>query len=90
MAKHSINKLAWREVVWQRPYELDQIYELLAHLAVTTPRGLVIWESRSHGGYVKHFVGADIRYISKIENVIKVHGDIQLYPTVDNLGLGVF
>ena len=85
MAKHSINKLAWREVVWQRPYEPDQIYELLAHLAVTTPRGSVIWELRSHRGYVKHFVGADIRYISKIENVIKVHGDIQLYPTEDHI-----
>lgn len=85
MTKHSMDKIAWREVVWQRPYELDQIYELLAHLAVTTPRGSVIWESRSHGGYVKHFVGADIRYISKIENVIKVHGDIQLYPTEEHI-----
>lgn len=83
MAQHSINKIAWREVIWQRPYELDQIHELLAHLAVVTPRGPVIWESRSHEGYVKHYVGADTRYISKLENVIKVHGDIQLYPIED-------
>ncbi len=89
MAKHSINKIAWREVVWQRPYELDQIYELLAHLAVVTPRGSIVWESRSHGGYVKHYVGADTRYINKIENLIKVHGDIQLYPTEDHVRIPV-
>ena len=85
MAKHSISKISWREVVWQRPFELDQIHELLAHLAVVTPRGAIIWESRSHGGYVKHYVGADTRYISKIESVIKVHGDIQLYPIEDHV-----
>lgn len=81
MAKHNIDNLCWREVVWQRPYTQDQVHELLAHLAVLTPRGAVIFESRSHGGHVKHYIGADSRYISKIENTIKIHGDIRLYPS---------
>ena len=74
MARHNIDNLSWREVVWQRPYEQDKVHELLAHLAVLTPRGAVIFESRSHGGFVKHYIGADSTYISKIENTIKIHG----------------
>ena len=78
MARHNIDNLSWREVVWQRPYEQDKVHELLAHLAVLTPRGAVIFESRSHGGFVKHYIGADSTYISKIENTIKIHGDIRI------------
>lgn len=89
MAKHTIDNLVWREVVWQRPYSEDNIYELLNHLAVVTPRGSLIWEVRSHGGYIRHYVGADSKYITKIENVIKIHGDIQLYPTQEHIRLPV-
>ncbi len=81
MATHEVKKIVWRELYWQRPYELESIHELLNHLAVVTPRGSVIWESRSHEGYVKHYIGADSKYINKIEQLIKSHGNIQLYPT---------
>lgn len=80
MAKRSFNNLEWREVVWQRPFEQEQVHELFAHLAVLTPRGAVVWTSRSHGGHVQHYIGADSRYITKIENTIKVHGNIRIYP----------
>ena len=85
MARHNIDNLSWREVVWQRPYEQDKVHELLAHLAVLTPRGAVIFESRSHGGFVKHYIGADSTYISKIENTIKIHGDIRTYPVENHI-----
>ena len=85
MARHNIDNLSWREVVWQRPYEQDKVHELLAHLAVLTPRGAVIFESRSHGGFVKHYIGADNTYISKIENTIKIHGDIRTYPVENHI-----
>ena len=55
MAKRSFENLEWREVVWQRPFEQEQVHELFAHLAVLTPRGPVIWTSRSHGGHVQHY-----------------------------------
>lgn len=89
MARHSIDNLSWREVVWQRPYEQDKVHELLAHLAVLTPRGAVIFESRSHGGFVKHYIGADSSYISKIENTIKIHGDIRTYPVENYIRIPV-
>lgn len=89
MARHSIDSLSWREVVWQRPYEQDKVHELLAHLAVLTPRGAVIFESRSHGGFVKHYIGADSTYISKIENTIKIHGDIRTYPVENYIRIPV-
>ena len=89
MARHNINNLSWREVVWQRPYEQDKVHELLAHLAVLTPRGAVIFESRSHGGFVKHYIGADSTYISKIENAIKIHGDIRTYPVENHIRIPV-
>lgn len=89
MARHSIDNLSWREVVWQRPYEQDKVHELLAHLAVLTPRGAVIFESRSHGGFVKHYIGADSTYISKIENTIKIHGDIRTYPVENHIRIPV-
>lgn len=89
MARHNIDNLSWREVVWQRPYEQDKVHELLAHLAVLTPRGAVIFESRSHGGFVKHYIGADSTYISKIENTIKIHGDIRTYPVENYIRIPV-
>lgn len=85
MTKRPTQHLAWREVVWQRPFELEQVHELLAHLAVVTPRGSLVFEVRSHGGYVKHYIGADTTYLTKIETVIKTHGDIQIYPVADHL-----
>ena len=85
MAKRSFENLEWREVVWQRPFEQEQVHELFAHLAVLTPRGPVIWTSRSHGGHVQHYIGADSRYISKIVNTIKVHGNIRIYPVGDHV-----
>lgn len=45
----------------------------------------MIWTSRSHGGHVQHYIGADSRYISKIVNTIKVHGNIRIYPVGDHV-----
>lgn len=45
----------------------------------------MIWTSRSHGGHVQHYIGADSRHISKIVNTIKVHGNIRIYPVGDHV-----
>ncbi len=69
--------LTWREVIWQRPYTLDTVLELLAHLASLTERGPVIWEVRSIQGSARYFLGSDLQFMSKIKNALKTHGDIR-------------
>ena len=85
MAKRTFEKLVWKEVQYPRPFDEEKICEILSHIAVTTPRGPVILEARSHGGHVKHYIGADTQYISKLENTIKAHGEIQFYPAHEHL-----
>ena len=85
MAKHNIENICWREMVWQRPYKQEQVVEMFAHLAVLTPRGSIIWEARGQGGIVRHLIGEDERYIDKIEATIKIHGNISLYPIEEHL-----
>ena len=62
MSKRTFTKLVWKEVSYPRPFDEEKICEILSHIAVVTPRGPVILEARSHGGYVKHFIGG--KYIS--------------------------
>ena len=83
MAKRSFENLEWLEVYIQRPYELDQLINTLINVATLSPRGAVIWESRSHGGYVKHLLGADSKYLTRIKNVFKTYVDVQFYPLED-------
>ncbi len=74
--------LTWREVIWERPYPLDTVLEILIHLASLTARGPIIWEVRSIQGCVKYFLGADLQFISKIQNALKAHGDIRFARNV--------
>lgn len=80
MAKRSFENLEWSEVYIQRPYDIDQVINTLVNIATQNPRGPVIWESRSHGGYVKHLIGADSKYLTRIKNVFKTYLDVQFYP----------
>lgn len=89
MSKRTFEDLVWKEVVYPRPFDEEKICEILSHIAVVTPRGPIVLEARSHGGYVKHFIGADSHYITKIVNTIKAHGDIQLYPVHDHIRIPV-
>ena len=77
MAKHQIENLCWREVSWQRPFELEDVWEALTHLSALSPRGAVIWECRGRDGRVTHLLGADGIHIGKIEQALQAHGDIQ-------------
>jgi energy-coupling factor transporter ATP-binding protein EcfA2 len=67
--------LAWREITWQRPFELDAVHELLTHLAAMTPRGPVIWEARGVRGQVRYFIGSENQYKKKLDEVFRTHGD---------------
>lgn len=75
--KRQIEEICWKEVIWHRPFELDAVYELLSHLASLVPRGPIIWEARAHNGQIHYLLGAEQRYINKIETVFCTHGRVQ-------------
>lgn len=75
--KHKIEHLEWLEVMIQRPYQLETVWETLTHLSTLSPRGAVVWEARGHSGHVTHLLGADKLYINKIKEVFRAHGDVQ-------------
>ena len=77
MSKHQIEHICWLEVNWQRPFDLDAVWEALTHLSAISPRGAVVWEVRGANGHITHLLGADRIYINKIAQVLRAHGDIQ-------------
>lgn len=85
MRKHQIENLIWREMVWQRPFRLETVWEVLTHLSAMTPRGAVIWECRGSNGSVAHLLGADRIYIGKIEQAFRAHGDVQFHDIPYNV-----
>lgn len=75
--KHKIEHIQWLEVMVQRPYQLEIVWETLTHLSALSPRGAVVWEARGRSGHVTHLLGADKLYINKIKEVFRAHGDVQ-------------
>ena len=51
--KRKFSELVWKELCWQRPFELEAVCEMLIHLAATTPRGPIILESRGRQGKIR-------------------------------------
>ena len=83
MRKHQLTDITWREVRYQRPFELESIWETLVHLAAATPRGAIVWEVRGCKGKVTYLLGADKIYINNIMGVFLAHGDIQFREIPD-------
>ena len=84
MTKHQIEHVCWREVSWQRPFSMENVWDALSNLSTLSPRGAVIWECRGKDGRVTHLLGADRMYIGKIEQTFRAHGDIQFREVADN------
>lgn len=84
MRKHCIENICWLEVSWQRPFELEDVWEALTHLSALSPRGAVIWECRGKNGRVTHLLGADRMFIGKIAQALRAHGDIQFREVYGN------
>ena len=70
-------ELIWYEVFWQRPFELTAVYDLLTHLASTSPRGSIVWEARGIKGKVRFFLGTFACYSRKLHEVFKANGKIR-------------
>lgn len=79
MSKHQIEDINWKKIIWSRPYKIEAVWEMLAHLAATSPRGAVVWEVRSKSGQISYLLGVAARYIRNVEEAVKAHGDIQFH-----------
>ena len=74
--KRNLN-LSWYEVHWQRPFELDSVYDLLTNLAAATPRGPIVWEARGSKGSVRFFLGTFPCYSRVIHEIFRANGKIR-------------
>ena len=84
MTRHQIETICWKEFVWRRSFKLEQVHEMLAHLATISSRGAVIWEIRARDGFIRHLLGADPSSIRKIAEALRVHGEIEFYPLTEH------
>ena len=79
MARNELDSITWKEVIWHRPFKLEQVVDMLNHLAAQKNRGAIIWETRASNGKITHLIGTQSRFWNRIAETIKVHGDIEFY-----------
>ena len=83
--KKKAQEIHWREVVWHRPFEVESVWDMLSHFAAITNRGPIVWEARGLHGLVRHHIGAEKKYIAKLEEAAKSHGNIDFYPVAEHI-----
>lgn len=76
--KRMFSDLVWQEVVWSRPFEYQNVQELLAHLAGSHFGAPIIWEVRGIGGKVHYLIGVERQYIQKLKEILHAHGNMQI------------
>lgn len=79
MAKNELTNITWKEIVWHRPFKIEQVIDMLNHLAAMKNRGAIIWEIRANNGKITYLIGTQTRFWNRIAETIKVHGDIEFY-----------
>lgn len=82
LERHFVN-LTWREVSWQRPFELEDIQEMLVHMAALSTRGAIVWEVRGNSNGLRYLFGSEECYGSKIRQAMLPHGKIQFHKPED-------
>jgi hypothetical protein len=84
MLERKFEELIWREVIWQRPYKLETVQEMLVHLAGLSTRGAIAWEVRGNCERIRYLLGCEKCHGSKIRQAIEPHGKIQFHKPVDD------
>ena len=79
MARNDLSNITWKEVVWHRPFKLEQVVDMINHLAALKNRGAIIWEIRANNGKIRYLLGSNSRFWNRIAETVKVHGDIEFY-----------
>lgn len=62
MARSELTDITWKEVIWHRPFKLEQVIDMLNHLAALKNRGAIIWETRASNGKIIHLIGTQTRF----------------------------
>ena len=82
--KRNLN-LCWYEFFWERPFNLNAVYELLIHLATTAPRGPVVFEVRGSRSHIRYLLGTLPCYSRQIHAVFRANGKVR-FSGVDEEG----
>ena len=75
-------ELVWREVVLQRPYEMETLWEVLTHLASLTSRGQLVWEARCKNGKIRYLLGTPKWSAERVQEAFKAHVSAQFTENV--------
>ena len=79
MIERSFEELAWQEVNWQRPFDLEAVQEMLVHIASLNTRGPIVWECRGNCERIRYLLGCEQAHSSKIRQTMLPHGNIQFH-----------
>ena len=71
--------LAWQAVDWQRPFTVEEVWEMLSHLATLKRRSPIVWGARGRNGQIRYQIGAYSQSINSITDAIRAHGDIRTH-----------
>lgn len=76
-------KLAFVELVWQRPYQQSSIESILAQIANTSQRGPIIFEARMIDGRLRYFLGVTNQNMYKIKRLFNTFGkNVHFYDSI--------
>lgn len=70
--------IVWQELIWQRPYALEDIQELLVHTSgLDPPRGPIVWEVRGDNRGARFLLGTEREHTRKVCEAMQAHGNIE-------------
>lgn len=68
--------IVWKDVIWQRPFEAEDVIDVLQHLASLVSRSFVIWECRVRDGHARYLIGTSPKSVSRVQEVFTAHGEV--------------
>ena len=71
--KRQLENIEWQAVSFLRPLEFQEVVDTLAHLAGLTGRKSFIWEIRSLNNEITHLIGAEIKDLRNITQLLTSH-----------------
>ena len=77
-------EICWYEIFWRRPFEISAVYDMLTHLASTSPRGPVIWEVRGKNDGVRFFIGTFPCYSHTVFEIFRANGKVRFTALDEN------
>lgn len=83
------HSIVFVELVWQRPYEKEEIERILVQLATMKPRGPLIFEARTINGRLHYYLGVTACYLAAVKRIFTTFGKCHFYQPEANFRLPV-